>query len=105
MNHLTYDFIFQHFMVMFHDRKGTLTNISTINCILHVLLRYFHLTNFFWMFVEGLPKCNLLTLTLPGAGLYLFLQVQASLSVGHLKLRHSVCIGWGEYPAYSCRVG
>ena len=27
--------------------------LSTLNCILHVLLRYFHLTNFFWMFVEG----------------------------------------------------
>ena len=40
-------------MVMFHDRRGTLTTLSNINCILHVLLRYFHLTNFFWMFVEG----------------------------------------------------
>merc|ERR1719483_243131 len=70
----------QHFMVMFHDRDDTLSTLSTINCILHVLLRYFHLTNFFWMFVEGL---------------YLFLQVQASFSVGSLKLRHCACIGWG----------
>ena len=46
-------FTFQHFMVMFHDREDPLTTLSTINCILHVLLRYFHLTNFFWMFVEG----------------------------------------------------
>ena len=43
-------------MVMFHDRRGTLTTLSNINCILHVLLRYFHLTNFFWMFVEGGSK-------------------------------------------------
>ena len=27
--------------------------LSTFYCILHVLHRYFHLTNFFWMFVEG----------------------------------------------------
>jgi len=54
--------------------------LSTLNCILHVLLRYFHLTNFFWMFVEGL---------------YLFLQVQASFSVGNMKLRHCVGLGWG----------
>ena len=38
---------------MFHDDKETLSALSTVNCILHVLLRYFHLTNFFWMFVEG----------------------------------------------------
>ena len=30
-------------------------------------------------------------------GLYLFLQVQASFSVGRLKLRHCVSIGWGNY--------
>jgi len=69
-----------HFIVMFHDDKETLSALSTVNCILHVLLRYFHLTNFFWMFVEGL---------------YLFLQVQASFSAGSLKLRHCACIGWG----------
>ena len=84
-------------MVMFHDRRGTLTTLSNINCILHVLLRYFHLTNFFWMFVEGKPKLfqnYLQKYLLPG--LYLFLQVAASLSAGRLKLRHAVCIGWGE---------
>ena len=75
-------FTFQHFMVMFHDREDPLSTLSIINCILHVLLRYFHLTNFFWMFVEGL---------------YLFLQVQASFSVASLKLRHCVSIGWGKY--------
>merc|ERR1719483_1031777 len=70
----------QYFMVKLHDREDPLSSLYTINCILHVLLRYFHLTNFFWMFVEGL---------------YLFLQVQASFSVGSLKLRHCACIGWG----------
>merc|ERR550519_623208 len=69
-----------HFIVMFHDEKETLSALSTINCILHVLLRYLHLTNFFWMFVEGL---------------YLFLQVQASLSVVIFKQQHCVSIGWG----------
>ena len=47
--------LFQHFMVMFRDEADPLSALSTINCILHVLLRYFHLTNFFWMFVEGNP--------------------------------------------------
>ena len=46
--------LLQHFMITFQDDHETLTNLSTINCILTVLLRYFHLTNFFWMFVEGL---------------------------------------------------
>jgi hypothetical protein len=27
--------------------------LASTYCSLHVLLRYFHLTNFFWMFVEG----------------------------------------------------
>ena len=88
---------FQHFMVMFHDREDPLTTLSTINCILHVLLRYFHLTNFFWMFVEGMLASTSTSSTLTCQGLYLFLQVQASFSVGSLKLRHCVCIGWGEY--------
>jgi len=65
---------------MFDDDAEPRASISTLNCILTVLLRYAALTNFFWMFVEGL---------------YLFLQVQASFSVGRLKLRHCVSIGWG----------
>ena len=96
--------MFQHFMVMFHDRDDTLSTLSTINCILHVLLRYFHLTNFFWMFVEGTSSTLALS-NLNWTGLYLFLQVQASFSVGSLKLRHCAFIGWGEYGAGSCRAG
>jgi len=65
---------------MFDEDASPRASISTLNCILTVLLRYAALTNFFWMFVEGL---------------YLFLQVQASFSVGRLKLRHCVSIGWG----------
>merc|ERR1719270_531796 len=67
-------------MILYATDPVILGNLSTVNCILVVLLRYFHLTNFFWMFVEGL---------------YLFLQVQASFSVARLKLRHCVSIGWG----------
>lgn len=69
----------QHFLIEYH-KDADVRTISTINCILHVLLRYFQLTNFFWMFVEGL---------------FLFLQVQASFSVGRLKLRHCASVGWG----------
>ena len=85
---------------MFDDDAEPRASISTLNCILTVLLRYAALTNFFWMFVEGFilfadnndhfPHRSIL-------GLYLFLQVQASFSVGRLKLRHCVSIGWGNY--------
>jgi len=61
--------------------EGMNAALSTIYCILSILLRYFQLSIFFWMFVEGL---------------YLFLQVQASFSFGNLKLRHCVSIGWGS---------
>ena len=36
-------FPFQHYFL----------DASVMMCITHVLLRYFHLTTFFWMFVEG----------------------------------------------------
>ncbi|XP_040578059.1 diuretic hormone receptor isoform X2 [Lepeophtheirus salmonis] len=51
-------------------------------CISIVFLRYFHLSTFFWMFVEGL---------------YLFVQVIATFSVENstFKLRHYLIIGWG----------
>jgi len=55
--------------------------LITLYCILHILTRYFQLSIFFWMFVEGL---------------YLFLQVQASFSFGHMRLRHCAAIGWGS---------
>ena len=35
--------LFQHYFL----------DASVMMCITHVLLRYFHLTTFFWMFVEG----------------------------------------------------
>ncbi|EZA57388.1 hypothetical protein DMN91_009157 [Ooceraea biroi] len=44
------------------------------------LLHYFHLTNFFWMFVEGL---------------YLYLLVVKAFNVENIKLRFFIMIGWG----------
>ena len=83
---------------MFHEDADTRASISTLNCILTVLLRYAALTNFFWMFVEGLFADNIDHFPHQSIlGLYLFLQVQASFSVGRLKLRHCVSIGWGNY--------
>ena len=41
----------QHLLITWHPDITSI--LSTINCILNVLLRYFVLTNFFWMFVEG----------------------------------------------------
>ncbi|XP_039297102.1 diuretic hormone receptor-like [Nilaparvata lugens] len=48
--------------------------------ILVVMLHYFHLTNFFWMFVEGL---------------YLYMLVVETFSSKNIKLRAYIFIGWG----------
>ncbi|XP_075237568.1 diuretic hormone receptor-like [Lycorma delicatula] len=48
--------------------------------VLVVLLHYFHLTNFFWMFVEGL---------------YLYMLVVETFTSKNIKLRAYVLIGWG----------
>nr|XP_023013373.1 diuretic hormone receptor-like [Leptinotarsa decemlineata] len=56
------------------------SNVS-ITCVLIVtLLHYFHITTFFWMFVEGL---------------YLYILVVETLTRENFKLRVYVCIGWG----------
>ncbi|XP_025992418.2 diuretic hormone receptor isoform X1 [Solenopsis invicta] len=55
------------------------TDIPT--CVtLFSLLHYFHLTNFFWMFVEGL---------------YLYLLVVKTFTGDNIKLRLCLVIGWG----------
>ncbi|XP_054286869.1 diuretic hormone receptor-like isoform X2 [Macrosteles quadrilineatus] len=48
--------------------------------VLIILLHYFHLTNFFWMFVEGL---------------YLYILVVETFNRKHIKLRAYIFIGWG----------
>ncbi|TRY79517.1 hypothetical protein TCAL_09333 [Tigriopus californicus] len=48
-------------------------------CCTLVALRYFHLTTFFWMFVEGL---------------YLWIKVSMPLQTYTIKLRHYICLGW-----------
>lgn len=48
--------------------------------VLMILLHYFHLTTFFWMFVEGL---------------YLYILVVKTLTRENFKLRVYACIGWG----------
>ncbi|XP_012275321.1 diuretic hormone receptor isoform X2 [Orussus abietinus] len=48
--------------------------------ILFSLLHYFHLTNFFWMFVEGL---------------YLYLLVVKTFTGDNIKLKLCLVIGWG----------
>ncbi|CAL8135016.1 unnamed protein product [Orchesella dallaii] len=49
-------------------------------CITFVLLHYFHLTNFFWMFVEGL---------------YLYVLVVQTFMTESIRLRTYCLIGWG----------
>ena len=48
--------IFSRFQTTLPCDETYCNAINTIHCILHVLLRYFHLTTFFWMFVEGTYK-------------------------------------------------
>ncbi|XP_018337529.1 PREDICTED: diuretic hormone receptor-like isoform X3 [Trachymyrmex septentrionalis] len=55
------------------------TDIPTC-VILFSLLHYFHLTNFFWMFIEGL---------------YLYLLVVKTFTGDNIKLRLCLVIGWG----------
>ncbi|KAG5865866.1 hypothetical protein JTB14_004913 [Gonioctena quinquepunctata] len=57
------------------------SNNTSMFCVFNVmLLHYFHITTFFWMFVEGL---------------YLYILVVRTLTRESFKLRVYVCIGWG----------
>ncbi|KAF6209957.1 hypothetical protein GE061_015712 [Apolygus lucorum] len=56
-------------------------NTDNTSCNLLVfLLHYFHLTNFFWMFVEGL---------------YLYMLVVETFTRENIKLRTYIALGWG----------
>merc|ERR550532_2924849 len=64
-----------------HKNYASENGLTRWSCvILPHLVRYFHLSTFFWMFIEGF---------------YLFLQVEAPLHVEVVKLRHYLCTGWG----------
>ena len=72
--------------------------------ISHVFLRYFHLSTFFWMFLEGKyifniyfvgPITNIIKYISP-SGLYLFLQVQMPLTLANFKYLYCILIGWGR---------
>nr|XP_031841043.1 diuretic hormone receptor-like isoform X1 [Nomia melanderi] len=70
------------------DLMWILNNVTQVSmqpdiptCIVFLsLLNYFQLTNYFWMFVEGL---------------YLFLQVVKTFTTNNVKLRLFLVIGWG----------
>ncbi|CAL8135002.1 unnamed protein product [Orchesella dallaii] len=53
---------------------------NQVPCVTFILLHYFHMTNFFWMFVEGL---------------YLYVLVVLTFVSGNIKLRVYASIGWG----------
>ena len=44
---------FQTFMESATERPSDYEAVITVWCHSHVILRYFHLTTFFWMFLEG----------------------------------------------------
>ena len=48
---------FQTFMESATERPSDYEAVITVWCHSHVILRYFHLTTFFWMFLEGTIDC------------------------------------------------
>ena len=72
--------------------------ITNFWCICHVLLRYFHLTTFFWMFLEGKKTNSILcrVAVFIYLGFYLLLQVQLPLSLATFRLCHFLLFGWGR---------
>ncbi|XP_028982042.1 diuretic hormone receptor [Diachasma alloeum] len=76
------------FTYMLADLMWILTTVMQVSmqtdiptCVVFfALLHYFHLTNFFWMFVEGL---------------YLYLLVVKTFTGDNIKLRMCLVIGWG----------
>ena len=96
------------------DFQDHLWHSCTIHVLTSILMRYFHITAFFWMFVEGkMFECTniyqgkyqykfvhfniCLSYNIFSIGLFLFLQVIAPLHVTMVKLRHYIIIGWGKY--------
>ncbi|XP_054286295.1 diuretic hormone receptor-like [Macrosteles quadrilineatus] len=70
-----------HPIQMYQTNEGTLGQECTVTILtLNIILHYLYLTNFFWMFVEGL---------------YLYMLVVKTFARQNLKLRSYACIGWG----------
>ena len=72
-----------------------------ISCISWVLTSFFHLTTFYWMFLEGNfhIKSNIFT-RFSYSGLFLFIQVEHPLSLTFIKYGHFLLFGWGESAAF-----
>ncbi|XP_066996249.1 diuretic hormone receptor-like [Anabrus simplex] len=74
-------FLLVDFMWIFTLTLQLYIHTDTTLCIfLTLLLHYFHISTFFWMFVEGL---------------YLYMLVVATFTGENIKLRVYVVIGWG----------
>jgi hypothetical protein len=81
------------------------------SCIIVIFLHYFHLTNFFWMFVEGKRALYSLSRTyytwplfpvIPDiAGFYLYMLVVETFSADKIRLRIYAFIGWGKMKCLS----
>ena len=65
-------------------------------CLFWVLTSFFHLTSFYWMFLEGKLHSSVIHVVFAVPGLYLFLQVQFPLSLTSIKYKHFLIFGWGE---------
>ncbi|XP_063591200.1 diuretic hormone receptor-like isoform X1 [Penaeus indicus] len=76
---LLFTYLLHNLFWIVYASVQTLVNES-IGCTFFVALSYFNLTNFMWMFVEGL---------------YLYMLVVKTFSVENIKLRVYTLIGWG----------
>ncbi|XP_049779456.1 diuretic hormone receptor-like [Schistocerca cancellata] len=74
-------YILADFMWILTTTLQIAVQTDATSCVaLILLLHYFHLTNFFWMFVEGL---------------YLYILVVETFTVKNIELSAYVAIGWG----------
>ncbi|CAG7717953.1 unnamed protein product [Allacma fusca] len=78
--HLILTYIFAGALWLITSIQSHVVSHSQGSCITFILLHYFHLTNFFWMFVEGL---------------YLYVLVVKTFTAENIKLRTYAFIGWG----------
>ncbi|ROT84638.1 putative diuretic hormone 44 receptor, partial [Penaeus vannamei] len=76
---LLFTYLLHNLFWIVYASVQTMVNES-IGCTFFVALSYFNLTNFMWMFVEGL---------------YLYMLVVKTFSVENIKLRVYTLIGWG----------
>ena len=76
--------------------EKNMIDIVSLYCASWVATRLFHLTSFYWMFIEGRNVFSINELLRFVAGFYLFLRVQFPLSLTEIRYKHFTIFGWGK---------